>query len=175
MSDNDIQDDEFEWDGPSKSQLKRDAHRSQNLGVELLNLNPEQLAQIPLSDRMLGAIEEHSRHKKHGAIRRHEQLMGKYMRSEDIEAIEEALDKLKEQSDRNVRLGHLIEKWRDDLIAGDQGMLARFVEQYPSCERQQLSQLLRSAKKEQSQQKPPVSARKLFRLIRDTLQEVPEE
>lgn len=167
----DQDDDWFEWAGPSKSQQKRDAHRLQNLGIELLNLSPENLASIPLTSALEDAFTQVRSIKKREALRRHHQLIGKLMRSADAEAIVEALDKIKEVNDRINRMSHAMEQWRDNLIQGDQGYLEQFIQQYPNADRQQLRQLVRSTKKELSQKKPPANARKLFRFIREVMTE----
>lgn len=39
--------------------------------------------------------------------------------------------------------------------------------EYPSLDRQLLRQLIRNARRERDADKPPASARKLFRLLRD--------
>ena len=45
-------------EGPSKSQLKRDAEALQNLGVRMSQLKPKQLASLELDDVLVKAIED---------------------------------------------------------------------------------------------------------------------
>lgn len=165
----------IEWAGPSKSQLKRDAHKIQDLGIELTQLKPEQLATIPLSSSLESALNQVKSIKKNEALRRHHQLIGKLMRSADTEAIEEALNKIKEAHDRETRMTHAMEQWRDNLIKEDQSFIGKFIDQYPGTDRQQIRHLVQGAKKELAIKKPPVNARKLFKFIREVMTQTPEE
>ncbi len=53
------------------------------------------------------------------------------------------------------------------LIAGDDGVLEKFVIDYPEADRQQLRSLIRQAQHELAQNKPPASSRKIFKYIRE--------
>ncbi len=173
--DQDQDDDFFEWAGPSKSQLKRDAHRQQQLGIELTELKPDQLVLIPLSSTLEDALVKVKSIKKNEALRRHHQLIGKLMRSEDTEAIAEALEKIKASHDRDTRIAHAAEQWRDDLIKGDNTAMSGFIDKYPNSDRQLLRQLVKAAKKDVTQNKPALNARKLFKLLRSTMSQAPDE
>ncbi len=171
MTDEDYSDDWDEYDGPSKSQLKRDAHALQQLGIELSKLSPEQLQKMPIHDALMDALLQEKQLKKKEAIRRHHQLIGKLMRKADHEAITQALADIKQVHDRNTRMLHNIEVWRDTLLKNEQMDLSNFLEQYPTADRQQLRQLIRNAQQEQQQNKAPASARKLFRYLRELMTE----
>lgn len=94
------------------------------------------------------------------------------MRKADSEAIQQAYDQLKADSVRLTRQHHQLEKWRDDLLSpNNAAALGAFLEQYPAANRQQLNQIIRAAHKEGNENKPPASARKLFKFIRDTVAE----
>ena len=58
------------------------------------------------------------------------------------------------------------ERWRDRLLSADDSQLAAFMERFPGCDRTLVRQLVRNARKEQELEKPPRSARKLFRYIK---------
>ncbi len=168
--------DEFDPDAPddeieivSKSQLKREMLALQELAVYITQLNPEQRAKLPLSAELERGIDETKNIKKREALRRHHQFLGKLMRSADHEAIQAAVDKMKDKQDRLVRLLHVMEQWRDELIDGDQQVIERFFDEFPQADRQQLRNLVRNAKRERPTQKPPTNARKLFRYIRDLM------
>ncbi len=49
-------DDKPVYDGPSKSQVKREMLALTDLGKELVALSPERLKQLPLSERLYEAI-----------------------------------------------------------------------------------------------------------------------
>ncbi len=154
---------------PSKSQQKRDVEALQKLGISLAELNPEQLAGIPLTPALEKAIREYPHIKKREALRRHRQYIGRLMREADHEAIAAALEGVTENQQRMARLFHTMEQWRDDLIAGDQQQMETFIREFPEVDRQNLRQLVQNAKQERAQQKTPANARKLFKLIRDQM------
>lgn len=154
----------------SKTQVKKEMHALQDLGKELTHLNKEQLAAMPLPDDLRLAIEQAQGMKKREALRRQLQYIGKLMRKTETEEIEAAYNDLQERHNRSARALHLVEQWRDELIAGDESVITKFIDEYPDVDRQQLRNLVRGAKQELSQQKPPAHKRKLFKLIRDTME-----
>lgn len=154
----------------SKTQMKREMTALQDLGVAISELNAEQQASIPMDDKLRLAIEETKRITHKNARKRHMQYIGKLMRASDFDAIQEAYDKIEQDAVRLTRQHHIIEQWRDELVdPNNRDAVERFIEKYPVVERQQLNQLVRSAQKEASQGKPPSSARKLFKFLRDTV------
>lgn len=162
-------DSEGSEEGPlekSKTQVKKEMHALQKLGEDMMQLNKEQLATIPLPDNLRMAIEQAQGMKKE-ARRRQLQYIGKLMRNTEIDAVQNAYDGIREKQNRNARALHLVEQWRDNLIQGDDKAITDFVTAFPDADRQQLRQLVRGAKQEVSQQKPPAQARKLFKFIRD--------
>ena len=66
-----------EYDGPSKSQLKREMHALQDLGKRMLDLSNDQLETLPISETLRAAIEESRRIRQNEAKRRHLQYIGK--------------------------------------------------------------------------------------------------
>ncbi|MDQ2078280.1 ribosome biogenesis factor YjgA [Marinimicrobium sp. ABcell2] len=164
------QPDEFEGEEPvSKSQRKRESLALQKLGKTLTELKPQQLTKIPLADDLREAITELERIHHREGRRRHLQFIGKLMRSADHDAIQQALDGLQKEGLQQVQQQHLVEQWRDRLLSEEKEALAEFVDAYQPDDIQQLNQLIRQARKEKAQEKPPAAARKLFRFVRDTL------
>ncbi|MDN3522400.1 ribosome biogenesis factor YjgA [Halomonas ramblicola] len=153
---------------PSKSQLKREMHALQALGERLIAMSPAERARFPLSDDLLAAVEESGRLRAHEARRRHMQYVGKLMRREDLAAILAVLDELEQEQLRRDHAFHRLEAWRDRLLEEGDGALEAFIADHPDVDRQALRQLIRNARRERERGKPPASARKLFRLIRDT-------
>ena len=152
---------------PSKTQLKQEMQALQALGEKIIALSNAERARLPLSDDMLAAVEETSRIRSHEGRRRHMQYVGKVMRREDLAGIQAAFDEFEQESARRDHAFHRLEKWRDKLIADDTALEA-FIAEYPDVDRQSLRQLIRNARAERERDKPPASARKLFKLIRDT-------
>ena len=54
-------DDEPQYDGPSKSQRKRESHALQDIGAQLVELSANQLKRIDMPDNLRLAIEETQR------------------------------------------------------------------------------------------------------------------
>lgn len=163
------EDEEIIW--VSKSEIKRDAEELKRLGAELVDLGKNSLDKIPLEERLRNEIELAQRIKKEGR-RRQLQLIGKLLRSMDVEPIRIALDKLKNRHNQQVALFHKLEMLRDRLIdEGDEAM-ADVIALYPQADRQQLRSMIRNAQKEKAGNKPPKSARQIFQYLRELAETV---
>ena len=73
------------------------------------------------------------------------------------------------QSVQATALMHKIERWRDRLIA-EEDALTEFLRDVPCVDATEARQLIRNARREAAENKPPKSSRALFRLIRDALE-----
>lgn len=153
---------------PSKSQLKREMHALQQLGETLIAMTPTERSRFPLSDDLLRAIDETARIRSHEGRRRHMQYVGKLMRKEDLEAIQSQFDAIENEREQRDHAFHRLEKWRDRLIDEGDDAVDQFMNDYPDADRQTLRQLVRNARREREQSKPPTSARKLFKHLRDS-------
>jgi ribosome-associated protein len=154
---------------PSKSQLKREMHALQALGETLIAMNPAERARFPLSDDMLRAIDETARIRSHEGRRRHMQYVGKLIRKEDLTAIQGVFDAIEQEKEQRDHAFHRLEKWRDRMVDEGDDAVDLFMDDYPNADRQALRQLVRNARKEREQGKPPTSSRKLFKHLRETL------
>jgi len=153
---------------PSKSQLKREMHALQQLGETLIAMTPAERSRFPLSDDLLRAIDETARIRSHEGRRRHMQYGGKLMRKEDLEAIQSQFDAIENEREQRDHAFHRLEKWRDRLIDEGDDAVDQFMNDYPDADRQTLRQLVRNARRERELSKPPTSARKLFKHLRDS-------
>ena len=160
----DEDDDEIIW--VSKSEIKRDAEELKRLGVELVELGKNALEKMPLDDDLRAAIELAQKIKKEGR-RRQLQLVGKMMRSRDVEPIRQALDKLKNRHNQQVSLFHKLEALRDRLVEEGDEAISEVLRLYPEADRQQLRVLIRNAQKEKAANKPPKSYRQIFSYLRE--------
>lgn len=169
------EEEQFEEDlGPSKSQVKREMHALQEMGKRICELPKKQLAEMPISETMREAVAEWDRISKKEAKRRHLQYVGKVMRTEDADAIQEALDILDPSSDAYNRILHQQEKWRERLISEGNEALTQFADAFPATDMQHLRQLIRNAAKEKKeieagkakQSSGKSAARKLFLYIK---------
>jgi len=175
VEESDLDDDNFDAE-PSKSQLKRDAHAVRDLGSELASLGAAERARVPLPDDVVDAIEELNRTTKNGARKRQLGWLAKRLRKIDIQPIEAALEGIRQAARANTQTLHLVEQWRDRLLGVEiegenqpnpKQALTEFLHKYPHADRQLLRQLQRAAVKERTENKPPKSARLLFKSVRD--------
>lgn len=162
MEDEDFQ----EYTGPSKSQRKREANALQDMGKELVGLSKDRLKKLDLPDVLRAEVLEAKRITSHGAIRRQMQLIGKIMRDVDADAIAEQLAEIRGESNVAKAAFHALEQWRERLLKDDQAA-TEWLARHPDTDAQQLRQLIRNARKEAAENKPPKSSRALFRLLRD--------
>jgi len=154
-------------DENSKSQRKRDVTALQDLGEELLKLNPAQLEQIPLPEEVRSALAAAQKLSAHGALRRQKQYIGKLMRSVDAAPIQAALDAIKEHGHTSTARFRELERWRDRLFAEGDAAISAFMEVHPQADRARLRTLARNAQTELARGDAPKSARALFRYLRD--------
>ena len=164
VPDDEEEDDEIIW--VSKSEIKRDAEELKDLGVELTELGKNGLDKIPLDDDLRAAIELAQKIKKEGR-RRQLQLIGKLLRQRDVEPIRQALDKLKNRHNQQVALFHKLEGLRDRLVEDGDDVIPEVLNLFPDADRQQLRSLVRNARKEKNDNKPPKSARQIFQYLRE--------
>lgn len=167
----DFQDEEQTDEGKSKTQVKRELDQLKELGRRLTELKPAQLDKLQLTDKLRAALEEAHRHTARGALKRHLSFVGKLMMDQDVEAIQAYVDRLDSSSQVHAQHFHNIERWRDRLLTGEQAEQEAFIARYPQTDRQNLRQLIRQAAKEAAENKPPAASRKIFRLVRETVEE----
>lgn len=154
----------------SKSQLKRESEALQKLGQQLAALSTKQLGEMPLDGRLRDAIIEMQGLKANGAKRRQRQYIGRLMReAENPEAIRQAFEVLRQQDARSAARQHSLEQWRTRLLDEEDDALTELLNTHPDADRQHLRQLIRSARKERDLNKPPKSARELFRYLRELI------
>ncbi len=159
------------YDGPSKSQLKREAESQQAVGKKLVELPKEKLAKLDLPEALLDAVAEAKRITANGAIRRQMQYIGRLMRDIDVAPIVDQLARWEgKHNEENARF-HALERWRERLLKDAQAV-SDFLVQYPHADSQQLRTLIRNAQKEYAANKPPKSSRELFQLIRQISENV---
>jgi ribosome-associated protein len=152
---------------PSKSQLKRDAHALQELGVALLGLSDREWRALHLPDNLVAALREAGRITSRGARKRQMQLIGKLMRDIDPQPVREYFEARRLDARRRARQQHELEDWRDRMISEGDNAIEAYLARHPAADRQQLRRLVREARKEQAADKAPRSSRALFRYIRE--------
>jgi len=133
---------------PNKTQIKREIRVLSDLAKELIDLSDAALKKVPLSDDMRVAIADAKRFTR-----------GAYQRQ--LRRIVKLMDPSKQQTAEF----HQLEQWRDRLINGDEKLLTELIDQFPVIDRQHIRQLVRNAGKEAKLNKPPKSARLLFKYL----------
>ncbi len=164
--------DEF-YGGPSKSQRKRDMIALQKLGGQLVEQSVERIQKASIPEDLRKAVLECQRIKNHEGRRRQLQYIGKLMRKlqeNEVEAIKQQLDSWKGLSKADTALLHMVESQRAQLLENPNA-LTDFLERFPQANSQQLRTLIRNAKKEQADNKPPKAFRELYRLIKTLVSE----
>ncbi|CAG9268612.1 Putative alpha helix protein [Paraburkholderia caribensis] len=157
------------YDRPSKSQLKREMHALQELGVELVALPKDALKRIPMPESLDEAVRAARRITDHEGKRRQMQYVGKVMRGltdDETAALREALDKYKGVNKAETARLHWIERTREQLLADD-AALTEFIRQHPAADPQEGRTLIRNARREAQQGKPPRYFRDLFQWIKN--------
>jgi ribosome-associated protein len=154
---------------PSKTQRKKAVHALQDLGVELVELPEERLAEIEMPEALRDAVMEARRITAHEAKRRQMQYIGKLMRKVDAEPIRAALDRWHTQSVQGVATHKRIEAWRERLLADD-AALAQLAADYPGADTAQIGALIRNISRERSAGQPPRSYRALYQALRELIE-----
>ena len=153
----------------SRTKKKQQVEELQKLGAQLVALAPAQLVALALPGELLAAVLEAQRIGSHEARRRQLQYIGKIMRRVDAEPLRAALAAMAGQSAAARARQKRLEIWRDRLI-GDDGALTEFMHAYasahPGFDLRALRALIRGARKEIAQAKPPRAQRELFRFLR---------
>ncbi len=159
--------DDDAYDGPSKSQRKRDMHALQALGERLVELPASQLERIDLPPELVDAIALARRITAHEGRRRQLQYVGKLMRRVDPDVIRAQLEVDDAQHRLETAVMHAAERWRDALIESPE-RVAEFVARYPAAART-LHPLVRAARTEHAKQQRGRHYRELYRELREVL------
>lgn len=165
-----FQSSEFEqqYDRPSKSQLKREMTALQKLGEDLVAEPRDRVKRVPMPEDVRDAILECQTIKDHEGHRRQLQYVGKKMRTlteEEIAAIQRTLDSWRGLSKADTAALHALERRRDKLLADDKALTA-LLSDYPQLDGQQLRTLIRNARREQAENKPPKAYREIFQILK---------
>jgi len=159
---------EQEYERPSKSQLKREMTALQKLGEDLVAEPKDHVKRVPMPDDVRDAIHECQNIKDHEGRRRQMQYVGKKMRTlneAEIAAIQKTLDSWRGLSKADTAAMHALERHREKLLTND-AALTELLAQHPEVDAQQLRSLIRNARKEQAENKPPKAYREIFQILK---------
>jgi ribosome-associated protein len=163
--------DEFdqEYERPSKSELKRQMNELQKLGEQLVDEPRDRVKRVPMPDEVKDAILTCQTITNHEGRRRQLQYVGKMMRTlseDEVAVIQRTIESWKGASKAETAALHALERRRDKLLADDKA-LTQLLEEHPELDVQQLRTLIRNARKEQAENKPPKAYREIFQILKD--------
>ena len=149
----------------SKTQIKNEMNERQALGMQLTKLAPDTLKKIGLSEELLEAVLFYKKITANGALKRQAQFIGRLMRDTDPEPIQAYLNKLKgDNAEHNAAMQRL-ELLRERLVESDDA-LTELISNKPELPISELRTLIRNARREKEQNKPPKAFRELFQLLK---------
>jgi ribosome-associated protein len=141
----------------------------QKLGEELVNAPRERIKKMTIPEDVRDAILECQAIKDHEGRRRQLQYVGKKMRTlneEEIALIQDTINSWRGASKALTASLHALEKQRDQLLQND-AALTTLLKQHPDLDIQHIRTLVRNAKKEISENKPPKAYREIFQILKN--------
>jgi ribosome-associated protein len=160
---------EQEYDRPSKSELKRQSNELQKLGEQLVDAPRDRVKRVEMPEDVKEAILTCQSITNHEGRRRALQFVGKKMRTlneEEVAVIQRTIDSWKGASKAETAALHALERRREKLLADDKA-LTQLLEENPELDVQHLRTLIRNARKEQLESKPPKAYREIFQILKD--------
>lgn len=158
---------------PNKTKIKRDISTLLTIAEQMTTLSLPQLNEFDLPETIFQAFVRITKMPHKAARKREMKYITAQLRKIELDTIEEKLARFKSKSVHAQREHHQAEQWRDQLITDlDNISLTRFLSHYPHADSQQLRQLQRQAKKELVADKPPKSARLLYKYLKSLLENV---
>ncbi|MDM5176632.1 DUF615 domain-containing protein [Massilia sp. CCM 8695] len=160
---------EQEYERPSKSELKRQMSELQKLGEELVAEARDRVKRVPMPEDVRDAILACQLITNHEGRRRQMQFVGKKMRTldeEEVAVIQRTIDSWKGMSKADTAALHALERRREKLLADDKALTV-LLEENPELDVQHLRTLIRNARKEQAENKPPKAYREIFQILKD--------
>ncbi len=157
----------------SRTKKKQQVEELQRLGAALVALPPAQLDALALPVQLLTAVRDAQRITSHGALRRQVQFIGKVMRKVDPEPVRAALAAIAGNSAAARARQKRLEQWRERLIGDDEALtelMSEFAGEHAGVDLQAMRTLIRNARKEIAEARPPRAQRELFRLLREALE-----
>lgn len=159
---------EQEYERPSKTELKRQSDALQKLGADLVEQPRDRIKRVPMPEDVRDAILTCQAITNHEGRRRAMQFVGKKMRTldeEEVAAIQRTIEGWKGLSKADTAAMHALERRRDKLLADDQALTVLLGEN-PELDAQHLRTLIRNARKEQAENKPPKAYREIFQILK---------
>jgi ribosome-associated protein len=161
------EDQDGEFERPSKSARKRAATAAQDLGTRLIALRESDITALGLPERLQDAILLAKRITSRGGLARQRQYIGKLMRDIDPAPIEAALDVRSRDTAIDAERHKRIESWRERLLTEGPEALDDLLKWRPDADRKTLQTLIAKATSERVDSgSREVASRELFRSVR---------
>lgn len=160
---------EQEYERPSKSAQKRAVNELQKLGEQLIAEPRDRVKRVPMPENVREAILVCQTITDHGGRKRQMQYVGKMMRTldeDEVAVIQRTIDSWKGMSKAETAALHALERRRDKLLADDKA-LTELLAEHPELDVQHLRTLIRNARKEQAENKPPKAYREIFQILKE--------
>lgn len=123
---------------------------------------------MDLDTRLLDAVIAAKGMRSHGALRRQKQLIGKLMRSADVDAIRDALDSSGANAAKEKREFRLAETWRDRLLDGGAEAVEAFIRDF-DADKREIEKLVAQHERALSDRELKRLKRELFRAIKHAI------
>lgn len=153
-------------DEKSKSSVKRELDALKELGRTLTRLPAAELDRLALPENLQEAVVA-ARSMSKGALKRQIGFIGGLIAKLDHETIRQDLERLRQPHQGEVRTFHQLENWRDRLVDGEDAVYDELIARFAGFDVQHVRQMVRNARREASQGKPPRSARQLFQYLQE--------
>lgn len=159
---------------PNKTQIKKQIAEIFELANQISELAPALIAEFNLPQPIEAALLEVGKMGNNAARKRLLKYITAQLRALDVGIVKEKLARIKNKSAHAVREHHQAERWRDQLLSdnGNQQLTA-FLSEFPDADSQHLRQLQRNAQKEFKEEKPPKSARLLYKYLKELIVDMP--
>ncbi len=159
------------FDGPSKSVLKREAHRAQELGEQLIALKDAELVALELPEALCEAIVAARSISSRGGGVRQRQYIGKLMRDIDLTQVRATLAAKAGKAALEAQRFQRVENWRARLLAEGPEALAALRAVHPTLDEAPWLQRIAAARTERARTGATgAAARELFRALREVLE-----
>ena len=159
------------FDGPSKSVLKRDAHRAQQLGEQLIALKDTELQALELPEALYDAIVAARSIGSRAGGARQRQYIGKLMRDIDLTQVRALLAAKAGKAALEAQRFQRVENWRTRLLDDGGEALAALLAAHPGLDEAQWLQRIAAARGERARTGATgAAARELFRALREVLE-----
>ncbi len=156
-----------EMEAKSKTLVKREMLALQSLGEQLLSLSADQIKKIEMPPELLDAVLSAKTIKKGEARRRQLQYIGSLMREVDPKPIRKILDDILSGHAQETGNFKQIERWRDELVEGNDAVMNEIVRRFPAADRRTLCRLVLNARKDREENRNTKESRALFRFLRE--------